>query len=113
MTTEPTFTPQQLANFRAEAVHMRKEEMKQEFKNVIIVLDKGFVFHGDLVVEDGWFTIFNGHNIRRYGTERGLGQLALTGPTKDTALDPVPTVRGAMTAYFYHMECADDVKFGK
>lgn len=84
--------------------------MKQQFDNVIIVLDKGFVFHGDLVIEDGWFTIYNGVNIRRYGTERGLGQLALTGPTNKTALDPQPTIKGAMTAYLYHMECSDEMR---
>jgi hypothetical protein len=76
------------------------------FDCVIAVLDKGFVYHGNLVIEDdGWFTLTSVRNIRRFGTERGLGQLALTGPTKETVLDPCSTVRGTISGLMHIIEC--------
>jgi hypothetical protein len=75
----------------------------------IIVLDKGFVYFGDFTVEkDDWFLIENALNVRRYGTTRGLGQLALNGPTKETELDPCMPIRGRMTSFVFFMECSPD-----
>jgi hypothetical protein len=59
----------------------------------IIVADRGWVFLGDCVNnEDGTVTIHNALNIRRWGTTRGLGELA-NGPTAGTKTDPCGTVR--------------------
>lgn len=70
--------------------------MKKSFPCCIIVLDKGFVYHGDLeVAEDGWFTITNCKNIRAFGSTKGLGQLSLNGPADETVLDPTNTVVGS------------------
>jgi hypothetical protein len=59
----------------------------------IAVLDRGFVYVGDCVDDGEWCVISNAKNIRYWGTERGLGQLALEGPTEKTKLDAVGTVR--------------------
>lgn len=59
----------------------------------IAVLDRGFVYVGDLEHDGDWLTISNACNVRYWGTERGLGQLALKGPTDKTKLDAVGTVR--------------------
>ena len=59
----------------------------------IAVLDRGFVYVGDIEHDGEWCVITNAKNIRQWGTERGLGQLALTGPTDKTKLDAVGTVR--------------------
>lgn len=59
----------------------------------IAVLDRGFVYVGDCVYDGDTLTITNARNIRYWGTERGLGQLALEGPTDKTKLDNVGTVR--------------------
>lgn len=59
----------------------------------IAVLDRGFVYVGDCAHDGDWLTITNARNIRYWGTERGLGQLALTGPTDKTKLDDAGTVR--------------------
>ena len=59
----------------------------------IAVLDRGFVYVGDIEHDGEWCIITNARNIRYWGTERGLGQLALSGPTDKTILDNVGTVR--------------------
>ena len=64
----------------------------------IVVLDRGFVYVGDVVIDDYWCVISDARNIRYWGTERGLGQLALEGPTPKTKLDIVGVVRAPMRA---------------
>lgn len=59
----------------------------------IIVAVRGWVFVGNCTDnEDGSVTIKNAKNIRRWGTTKGLGELA-NGPTKDTVADDYGTVR--------------------
>ena len=64
----------------------------------IVVLDRGFVYVGDVVCDAGWCVISNAQNIRIWGTTAGLGELALGGPTKDTKLDSTGNVRAPMRA---------------
>lgn len=63
----------------------------------IVVLDRGFVYVGRTKVEGDFIIITQAKNIRRWGTTRGLGEL-VTGPTKDTKLDPVGTVKAPIRA---------------
>ncbi len=53
----------------------------------IAVLDKGFVYVGEVTQYDNGYLIEEARNIRVWGTKDGLGQLARSGPTKDTVLD--------------------------
>ena len=62
----------------------------------IVVVDRGFVYVGDVRCGPEWCIITNARNIRCWGTTRGLGQLALEGPTKETKLDQITTVRVPM-----------------
>lgn len=56
----------------------------------IVVMDKNFVSVGVYTrVADG-VVLENAHVIRRWGTERGLGQIAAEGPTSNTILDKTP-----------------------
>ena len=69
-----------------------------EEKNVltgfaIIVVDRGFVYVGDVQSDDRFCRISNARNIRKWGTTKGLGELALHGPTETTLIDDVGTVR--------------------
>ena len=64
----------------------------------IVVLDRGFVYIGQVEHDGEWCVITNARNIRYWGTERGLGQLALEGPTDKTKLDAVGTVRAPARA---------------
>ncbi len=68
---------------------------KQEYEHglKIVVLDKGFVYIGIVYTDGEWVVIQKAHNIRRWGTTNGLGQLAKHGPTADTRLDRVGTVK--------------------
>lgn len=58
----------------------------------IVIVTNGFVYVGRVDLEPDYCVIREARNIRRYGTTRGLGQLALEGPTPQTVLDPVGTV---------------------
>ena len=62
-------------------------------RNAIVVCDRGFVLYGRISIAGGYVTIRNCQCIRRWGTTRGLGQLAKDGPQADTKLDPQPTTR--------------------
>ena len=59
----------------------------------ILILQRGWVFVGELSRDGEEFVLSNAQNIHRWGTTDGLGQLALTGPTSTTVLKPAGTVR--------------------
>ena len=75
---------------------MEKKEVLKGF--AIVVLDRGFVYVGDVEADDNYCTITNAQNIRYWGTTKGLGELVQGGPTEKTKLDMVGTVRAPMRA---------------
>lgn len=62
-------------------------------EKVIIIAQRGWVFLGDMTQEDSEVTLSNASCIRRWGTTKGLGQLAIDGPQPNTVLDPVGKVK--------------------
>ena len=64
----------------------------------VVVIDRGFVYVGDVVCNDDWCVISNAYNIRVWGTTEGLGELVRSGPTTETKLDAVGVVRAPMRA---------------
>ncbi len=60
----------------------------------IVVLQRGWVFVGryDLDPETQIVTLTDAANVRTWGTTRGLGQLAESGPTPATKIDPAGVV---------------------
>jgi hypothetical protein len=70
----------------------------------IVVVDRGFVYIGQVGIDDKWCVITNAQNIRYWGTKRGLGELALNGPQPDTKLDPCGTVRIPFHAVLHLMD---------
>jgi hypothetical protein len=64
----------------------------------IVVADRGFVYVGDTELDSNWCVLKNAKNVRRWGTTKGLGELALNGPLADTILDDIGTVRIPMRA---------------
>lgn len=58
----------------------------------IVILQRGWVMVGNFSQEGPNCKLENAAVIRRWGTTRGIGEIAENGPTKDTILDPVPTV---------------------
>lgn len=75
-----------------------KVEVTEDHGLAIVVLDRGFVYIGHVVTDGRWVTITDAQNIRVWGTTKGLGELALEGPKKETKLDKVGTVRAAHRA---------------
>lgn len=73
----------------------------------IVVLDRGFVYVGQVTIDSDWCVITNARNIRRWGTTRGLGEL-VDGPLQDTVLDPVGTVRAPMRAVISVIDAKDN-----
>jgi len=70
----------------------------------IVVLERSFVYVGDVTIEDGWCVIERARNIRVWGTTKGLGELALDGPTAKTVLDEVGTVRAPIHAVIHLLD---------
>jgi len=60
--------------------------------NKIVILQRGWVYIGKFSQEGDMCTLTNAYNIRRWGTERGLGELALEGKKENTQLDEVGKV---------------------
>lgn len=75
---------------------MEKKEVLSGY--AIVVADRGFVYVGACECTDAWCVVSNARNIRRWGTTKGLGELALGGPLSETVLDDVGTVRIPMRA---------------
>ena len=64
----------------------------------IAVLDRGFVYVGRVDgIDDNFLTMKSTRNIRKWGTTKGLGEL-VSGPTKETRLDSVGTIRVPLKA---------------
>lgn len=60
----------------------------------IVVADRGWVFIGDVYADTNGDQLINDAKvIRVWGTTKGLGEIALTGPTSKTILDEAGTVR--------------------
>lgn len=70
----------------------------------IIVLDRGFVFVGRVKQDENFIYIEDAKNIRKWGTENGLGQLR-TGPTKETVLDDTGVIRAPVRAWIFSIDC--------
>jgi len=64
----------------------------------VVVLDRGFVYVGNVECDSDWCVISDARNIRVWGTTKGLGELVLDGPTEKTKLDSIGTVRAPMRA---------------
>ena len=67
----------------------------------IVVLDRGFVYVGDVTHDGEWCVIRDARNIRVWGTTKGLGQLAQEGPQSGTRLDVVGLVRAPARAVIH------------
>lgn len=76
----------------------------------IVILQRGWIVVGNVSQNGSHFTITDSSVIRRWGTDKGIGQLALAGPTKDTILDPVGTVHVHELAVVGRIDVMNDSK---
>ena len=74
----------------------------------IAVLINGFVYVGLIArADDGYIEIKDAKNIRRWGTTRGLGQLAIQGPQKETILDDTGIIRVPLHSLIFILDCQE------
>ena len=73
----------------------------------IAVLTNGFVYVGHITHRGGYVNIEYAKNIRRWGTTRGLGQLAIQGVQKNTILDETGTVRVPLHSLIFILDCQE------
>jgi hypothetical protein len=59
----------------------------------IVVLQRGWVVVGKFSQDGDQCQLEAAKVVRRWGTTKGLGELATSGPLTNTVLDPAPTVR--------------------
>jgi hypothetical protein len=71
----------------------------------LVILDRGFVYVGDVKTNSEWCVIADAKNVRRWGTTQGLGELAAKGPLADTQLDETGMVRAPMSAVIALIAC--------
>lgn len=77
--------------------YVRSDKVTSDEKIKIVVLDRGFVYVGEVTFDDEFVIIQRASNIRIWGTTKGLGQL-VSGPTSSTQLDKVGTVKAPFRA---------------
>lgn len=69
----------------------------------IVVLDRGFVYVGNVTEHDEHIIIENARNIRKWGTSNGLGELR-NGPLNATILDDCGTVQAPKKAVICYIK---------
>jgi hypothetical protein len=62
-----------------------QQDVKGDIK--IVILQRGWVMIGRFERKGSDCTLHNAYNVRRWGTERGLGELAYEGKKEKTVLD--------------------------
>jgi hypothetical protein len=70
----------------------------------IVVAQRGWVFVGEVTQTESETTITRAKTVRRWGTTKGLGELA-GGPTDATKLDEAGTVRMHPLAVVAMIDC--------
>lgn len=73
----------------------------------IVIAQRGWVFVGDVEKSGDDVTINNAQCIRRWGTTKGLGELAANGPQSNTVLDPMGTVRLHALGVVASLDCEE------
>jgi hypothetical protein len=59
----------------------------------IVILQRGWVYVGKFYQDGANCRLEEAKNVRNWGTTKGLGEIALNGPTDKTVLDDSPTVK--------------------
>jgi hypothetical protein len=70
----------------------------------IAVLDRGFIYVGNVSREGEFLKLTHAKNLRRWGTTKGLGEL-VNGPLENTVTDPVGEVLIPFKALIHLIPC--------
>jgi hypothetical protein len=71
----------------------------------IVILQRGWVAVGKYTQDGENCRLENASIIRRWGTTKGLGQIAADGPTSNTVLDKCPTLRFNVLTVIATIDC--------
>lgn len=71
----------------------------------IVVLDRGWIVVGRAGLDGSTLTVRDAQVVRRWGTSRGLGELATLGPRPHTELDSAGVVRAPMGSVVCTFDC--------
>ena len=71
----------------------------------IVICHRGFVFVGRVEDKENEVVIHDCSNVRKWGTTKGLGELAQRGPRSDTIVDPCGVVRVHPLAVIARIDC--------
>jgi hypothetical protein len=74
----------------------------------IAVLQRGWVAVGRFAKEGEECALTGASIIRRWGTTKGLGEIARGGPTDQTVLDPAEPIRYHPLTAVLHMDCNEE-----
>ena len=74
----------------------------------IVILQRGWVIVGTFSQDGSHCRLDNAAVIRKWGTTKGLGQIAENGPTKDTVLDKTPPVEFHELTIIATIQCRAD-----
>ena len=74
----------------------------------IVVITSGWVVIGNTFPVEGGILIEDASVIRTWGTTKGIGEIALNGPTKDTVLDYAGKIHVLNHAIIMKIDCIYD-----
>jgi hypothetical protein len=75
----------------------------------IVVIDSGWVIVGRVAESKAGVSITQASVVRQWGTSKGLGQLAIDGPQKETVLDKIGVVHVNPDQIKFLVECDHEV----
>lgn len=74
----------------------------------IVILQRGWVAVGRYHQDGSDCQLTGAAIIRRWGTSKGLGEIASGGPTANTQLEPTPTIRFHEMVAVASIDCLED-----
>lgn len=79
-----------------------------ERRYMVVIAERGWVYAANVHRDGDMIVLTDCFNVRRWGTSKGLGELALRGPLAETQLDPYGVVKIHVLAVIGSIECSDD-----
>jgi hypothetical protein len=80
------------------------QQDKKDIGQQIVVLDRGFVYVGNVELDNHFVWITKAKNIRIWGTTKGLGELR-NGPLSATKLDEAGEVLAPLKSVIHFISC--------
>lgn len=74
----------------------------------IVVLERAWIYIGFIEINEDFFTLKKASCIRIWGTDKGLGQLAIEGMQPHTKLDKCGTIHFNNNNLIYIIDCNEE-----